>query len=268
MATNNIVNYGFKSVPRNIIYTDNTTGIIHVTPSASKFVLATGLTEIKKQAASQLGVKVTATTVIDAEEPLMTLSYGTLNAFTAGLLFGRSFAVQTLASYLAKNNVLLSGNSIAGATSAGQEGYGLAADPAGAIASQFNNNLDVPLTYVTPYSTFDPVGTTNSFAVGANGALKFSNNLIGYPVSWLIPVPTASRLALTGNTFFDFNVKVFFLDLQNRVSLFEATSVKPVLGKNFDPSAESVDIELRVNYDGSTCAPYSFQYIGTDQAFC
>lgn len=264
----NIVNYGFKSVPRNIIFTDNATGIIYVTPTASKFVLATGLTEIKKQAASQLGVKVTATTVIDAEEPLITLSYGSATAFITQMVMGRKFALQSVASYLAKNNVLLTSNSISGSTTSGQEAYGLGADIAGSLGAVFRLNQNVALTFVTPYSTFDPATTTDSFAVGANGALKFSNNLIGSPVSWQIPVPAASRLALTGDTNFDYNVKVFFLDLENRVSLFEASSVKPVLGKNFDPSAESIDVELRVNYSGAQCAPYSFQYIGSDTAFC
>jgi hypothetical protein len=264
----NIDDFGFKSVPRGLILTNNATGILDVVPNPSKFALNTGITELKKQAASQLGVKVTSTTVISAEEPIITLSFATATATVAGMLMGRKFALQSIASYVAKNNVLLTSNSRAGATTAGQEGYGITADVAGAKAAVFRANQNVALTYAT-FSGFSPSGTTDSFAVGTNGALLFSDNLVGSPISYQIPLAAASRLALTADTAFDYNVKVFFLDLANRVSLFEATSVKPVLGKTFDPSAESVDVELRVNYSGAFCAPYSFQYLtSNDVAFC
>lgn len=268
MATN-IDDFGFKSLPRGLIFTDNETGILNVVPSPSKFVLNTGITELKKQAASQLGVKVTSTTVIAAEEPIITLSFPTATAFVAGMLMGRKFALQSIASYVAKNNVLLTANSRAGATSAGYEGYGIAADVAGAKGAVFRANQNVALTYVPSYSTFSTSGTTDSFAVGPNGALLFSDNLVGSPVTYQIPLPVASRLALTGDTTFDYNVKVLFIHLKGNLSVFEATSVKPVLGKPFDPSAESVDVELRVNYNGSYCAPYSFHYLTqNDVAFC
>ena len=264
----NIDDFGFKAVPRGLILTDNATGIINVVPNPSKFALNTGITELKKQAASQLGVKVTSTTVIASEEPIITLSFATATALVAGMIMGRKFALQSIVSYVAKNNVLLSANSRAGATTSGYEGYGITADIAGAKGAVFRANQNVALTYVTPYSTFS-TSTTDSFAVGANGALLFSDNLVGNPISYQIPLSAASRLALTADTAFDYNVKVLFLDLANRVSLFEATSVKPVLGKTFDPSAESVDVELRVNYSGAFCAPYSFQYLTqNDVAFC
>jgi hypothetical protein len=265
----NIDDYGFKAVPRGLVITDNATGVIYVLPNPSKFALNTGITELKKMAASQLGVKVTSTTVIASEEPLITLSFATATAFIAGMLMGRKFALQSISSYLAKNNLLLAASTRAGVSNAGEEGYGSLADVAGAKAAVFRANQNVPLTYVANYAGFSTSGTTDSFAVGANHALKFSDNLIGSPVSYQIPLPTAQRLALTADTNFDYGVKVFFLDLANRVSLFEATSVKPVLGKTFDPSAESVDVELRVNYSGSTCAPYSFQYLtSNDVAVC
>jgi len=264
----NIDDFGFRPSPRGLIMTDNATGVIYVLPNPSKFALNTGITELKKQAASQLGVKVTSTTVISAEEPIVTLSFATATSFISGLIMGRKFALQSVASYVAKNNVLLTANSRAGATEAGLEGYGIVADVVGAKASVFRANQNVALTYIA-YSGFNTSGTTDSFGVGANGALIFSDNLVGNPISYQIPLAEASRLALTADTNYDFNVKVFFLDLSNRVSLFEATSVKPVLGKTFDPTAESVDVELRVNYSGAFCAPYSFQYLTTnDVAFC
>lgn len=265
----NIDDYGFKPNPRGLVITDNATGVIYVLPNPSKFALNTGITELKKQAASQLGVKVTSTTVIASEEPIITLSFATATSFISAMIMGRKFALQSVASYLSKNNLLLSSNSLTGVSNAGELGYGSLADVAGAKAAVFRANQNVALTYVTPFSTFDPVATTDSFSVGANHALKFSDNLVGSPISYQIPLPAASRLALTADTNFDYGVKVFFLDLANRVSMFEATSVKPVLGKTFDPSAESVDVELRVNYNGSTCAPYSFQYLTTnDVAVC
>ena len=265
----NIDDYGFKPNPRALVITDNATGVIYVLPQPSKFALNTGITELKKQASSQLGVKVTSTTVISAEEPIITLSFATATAFISGMLMGRKFALQSVASFLAKNNLLLTSNTLNPVTSAGELGFGSLADVAGAKAAVFRNNQNVSLTYVPTFSTFDPAATTDSFAVGANHALKFSNNLVGSPVTYQIPLPAAQRLALTADTNFDYGVKVFFLDLANRVSYFEATSVKPVLGKTFDPSAESVDVELRVNYNGSFCAPYSFQYLTeNDVAVC
>ncbi len=265
----NIDNYGFKPNPRALIMTDNATGVIYVLPNPSKFALNTGITELKKQASSQLGVKVTSTTVIASEEPIITLSFATATSFISGMLMGRKFALQSVASFLAKNNILLTSNTLNPVANAGELGYGSLADVAGAKAAVFRNNQNVALTYVNNYSTFSPSGTTDSFAIGANGAVKFSDNLIGSPVSYQVPLPAAQRLALTADTNFDYGVKVFFLDLDSRVSYFEATSVKPVLGKTFDPSAESVDVELRVNYNGSTCAPYSFQYLtSNDIAVC
>ena len=256
----NIDEYGFKAVPRGLIVTDNATGVIYVLPNPSKFALATGITELKKMAASQLGVKVTSTTVIASEEPLINLSFSTATAFITGMIMGRKFAMQSIASFLAKNNLLLTSNTRNGVVNVGEEGYGSLADVAGAKGAVFRDNQNIPLTYVQNFAGFN-FAIADSFAVGANHALKFSNNLVDNPVSYQIPLPAAQRLALTADTNFDYGVKIFFLDLANRVSMFEATSVKPVLGKNFDPSAESIDVELRVNYSGASCAPYSFQYL-------
>ncbi|MCC5622702.1 DUF2945 domain-containing protein [Nostoc sp. CHAB 5715] len=91
-------------------------------------------------------------------------------------------------------------------------------DVSEAIASYLDeNNLSVPLVQGT-FATLDLDTATLSFAVGANGALKFTDDLIGKFVSYEIPYTIATGgVALTESLFNRF--KPTFVVIQNDLKI-------------------------------------------------
>jgi hypothetical protein len=264
-----IDDFGFKSVPQACVFTEAGDTIVHVVPPPSSFQLNTGITETVKEGASRTGVKVNVKRYASEEKPTITLQFPTLTKFISQLVFGRLFEVaDVLSTYVGNNIVVPSTGLIKPAPDATKYGFGLAADISGAIASTIKDNNVIQLTQSTPYASFDPfTAAAGSFAQGPNGAIKVSADVIDYPVSFSVPLLFNGVSNLGERNVPSYGLRVAFLDLDNRISLFTCRSVQPVLGKNFDPTADNTQVELAVNYDGTTCSPYEFTYLGV-ASFC
>jgi len=76
----------------------------------------------------------------------------------------------------------------------GQQGFAAVADDANVVGSVYDKGTFKALTR-QPFATFVPA-TANSYAVGLNSALKFSDDLVGKRTLILIPYPTTDTVAL------------------------------------------------------------------------
>lgn len=120
-------------------------------------------------------------------------------------------ALETTSSverYLSRSNFLIEANEYP-AKAAGELGYAVAAD-AVSQASYLNGELSAALTQVN-FATLDPAVDTLSFAVGANGALKFTNDLIGKSVGYRIPATYTNVTTLGENAFKKFSVDILMI---------------------------------------------------------
>jgi hypothetical protein len=148
------------------------------------------------------------------------------------------------------------------AATTGTEGFGIAANVAGAKASVRINDFYEPLTLAPDFDTFDVATSTNSFAVGLNGALKISNDVVGNPVSYEIPATIADVRELGEDAYDQLKLTIVMItDDGNLVQLqFPETSMA-LDGKSVNFSESGIEVTFRSLYDGSTCTPYTIKHL-------
>jgi hypothetical protein len=160
---------------------------------------------------------------------------------------------------VARNGVKVTGNIPASAS--GFEGFGIVADVTGAEASYLApNQQSVPLTQVDFADSMSAL--TLSFSVGANGAMKFSPDLLGKYVSYQIPVVVEDTLNLTEKSFSRFEMKLVFIQRDLKIFLLEFPEVISPGDGEITFNDDTLDIEFRTIYDGSNCLPFRGKYLG------
>lgn len=201
-------------------------------------------------------------------DPRIQLTFPKKTPETLGMKFGyRMEETAGMSAVLCRNGVLIDRNSYAAATT-GKEGFGIVADVAGAVASYLNeNNLSVPLTQGT-FATFDSAAATLSFAVGLNGALKFSDDLIGKYVSYEIPYTIATGGVSMTESFFN-RFKPTLVVIQNDLKIVSFEYPEAIVDQsdgeiNFNES--QLQVTLRVTYNGTGCLPVKVKYLGQARA--
>lgn len=162
----------------------------------------------------------------------------------------------------------LTSNAIAAATS-GSEGYGIAADAVSQASyiDPADPTAVHELTQVT-YATFDPAVTDDSFAVGANGAIKVSDNVVALAPMAQFRMPNILNVRQFGESTFDtFKVeaKIIMVDLSLFKLTFPSLQVKPD-SRSFDPTSGKIELTMAALNDGSTCNYNpTVQYLGKGQ---
>ena len=149
-------------------------------------------------------------------------------------------------------------NSIAAVTS-GKEGFGIAEDATAVAAYQSSADItkSVQMTQQT-WATFDPSVTDDSFAIGANRAIKVSDNIVAAGAVVTVSISqTLSTAREIGETAFDtFELRANIITVGGQKIYLRESSVKVLPStRNFDSTAESITITFNVLQDGSNCTP-------------
>lgn len=148
------------------------------------------------------------------------------------------------------------------AVTSGQFGYNIAED-ATAQMSKTVANLSVPLTKVA-YSSFD-AGTDDTYAIGANGELRFATNLVTARarVAGFIEYTVVSGLEYTSTPTSTFQVYATVVTTDNEVCVLNIPRVKPDYdGAAYNPTAESVDLPFFLVDVAGRNVPYDLIYTG------
>jgi hypothetical protein len=263
MARIQVSDWGFKAAPVSFLLTRLGTPNVPLNfETPSKVVLDPKITQIVFKTSNSSGVMVPARRTISEEAPIVSCSFPTVTPEITGLLTGkRIVSGGSRTTMYVLNNVLPSTNTIA-AVSAGQAGFNTVADNLGAIAAVIRNGVSIPLTLVTPFSTFNHASTTDSFAVGASGAVKLSNNLVASGEAICVAIPeivSVNNLYSSGTSTDKYSMQVDFLDLNSRMTRMTFDSVSPALDKPVDPSQTPVQIDFNVDFL-SGCSAYSLDW--------
>lgn len=121
-----------------------------------------------------------------AEDPQFTFTFPAVTPELLAMRYGRALQTETsVERYITNSNMVITGSGSYPASAIGKLGYAVAAD-AESEASYLDGEISVALTQ-SDFATFNAATETFAFAVGANGALKFSNDLIGKVVGYRIP---------------------------------------------------------------------------------
>lgn len=214
-------------------------------------------------ASSPLGEDVLVDIFVTQQNPTIGLTLPKKTPETLGMKMGYRFEQATeMDVKIAKNGILVKRNTYEAATT-GFEGFGVTAD-ANAFASYLDeNDISIPLTKAT-FANFDAAASTLSFAVGENGALKFSNDLIDKYVTYSIDaVYTNQGLELTENLFDRLGLQLIFI--QNDLSLVQIEIPEVII----DPSDADISFEestlpitLRPVFSGEGCTTFKMKYLG------
>jgi len=247
-----------KPLPTNLLLYHNS--ILRVVETPKSIELDTGLKELVRTASSQTGVMVETFRQVTEEMPKIKMSFPGLSQEIIEILLGRIFAdADGVATFYGRNRVLV--DSVTGAE-AGVDGYGLAADNPNAIASAFGPDGHTIALTRQPYATFNPA-TDDSFAQGANGAMKFSDNLTGYQKSWRVPQTLDGVRKLSSTDVGQVGIVLTFIDSSNYVMRLQANAGQFVLdGSQVAFGSDQVNTTYAVAYDGSQCLPYDMVWTG------
>lgn len=208
---------------------------------------------------NNLGKQARAQTYSMGSLPVMTLAYGVLNPEVIAFRLGRQLAVLSTTYEISWPYQLRVTEDTYAAKEAGQLGRAIAAD-ATAYGSVIRNGVSAELTQEAFADHETWKGTTDdAFAVGLNGALAFSTNLVtnGDIVTLLLtetlPDTTgAARISAVPAGAYEF--KCTMVDTEGKVSILTVHNCEPnPANAAIDFSAESIDVVMNVNAAAGTC---------------
>ena len=202
-----------------------------------------------------LGESITDDIIPQGSDPVATLTYSGYNFEMMAFAMGKQIESGTFDLTMPLQMQVKEATYPAKTT--GQVGHGIVAD-AVTYASKTDTTgakKSVPLTQ-QPFATFSPT-TANSFAVGANGALKFSDNLVADQTFVTLSV---SR-AVTGNKMGDFlnphEISGLVVGTDKRVMMLYIPEViiDPSQGQ-FDAGSEQLQIPMQIIQPIDWCDPF------------
>jgi hypothetical protein len=248
-------------------------GVVYSWPQPETFVLSTNVEQRVQTGRDTQGKMVRLNSYVAGEMPQLSIQYQYLQPEMVAFQIGKQLATGTFDTFIPRSLAVLKAEYSAAAVGFLYNGV-LAADAelagvlAGATASVTRDGVSTALDR-QPYATFDPA-EADSFAVGDDGALKFSTNLVTAQelVTMLIPASVAgARLSEV----FVGPLRVFatLVDTRNRVTLFEAFNASADLeGRSIDFNSGSVEVSLLLNNLPGTCGSWSIIDLSGTQVAC
>ena len=227
-----------------------------------------GIEQTLNEERSELGEIVINSTTIDAQRPIVSVTMPGMTPTLLALRLGRKLETSTEPWAVEKRKRLTATNNTFVGAASGQEGFGMVADQTTSYGWVLSG-LGIPtaLTRQT-HASFDPAITADSFSQGANGAYKFSENLIGNDIYYSFPLPGQSVLQI-GETPLSL-LQVNFTIIMEDLTLFRieipSCSIDLAGSGTIPLGAGEVPLQIRPTYDGSTCTPILYKWIGQGRA--
>jgi hypothetical protein len=221
-------------------------------PSPETFSISSNIEEKIQMTRNEFGEKVRGGTFKMGEMPELSISYGYVQPEMIAFRLGQRLAEGTVDTEIPRQ--VIAADSIP-ADATGGLYFGIAADPATAIASIIVDSISVPLTR-QPFATFAPA-TPLSYAVGANGALLFSTDLVAAKesVTLVLPITGATVASISDLLVGPLAIKAKLVDSTNGVTLISIPNATVNLsGANFSfGSDENSEIGFYVNSTPGAC---------------
>lgn len=226
-----IVNQSYKGIST-LAITRLNDGVVYNWPSPETFTVAQNIEEKQQMTRNELGEKVRASTYKMGETPELNISYGFIQPEMISFRLGNQLASGTFDTAIPRQ-IQATATDIPADVTGGI--YFLAAEDADATASVTRNSISTQITR-QPFATFD--GTiADSYAIGLNGALKFSDNLVAAQeiVTIVTPVSGLTAVNISDLLVGPIEVRAKLVTSRNTVDLFETRSATVNLsGANFD----------------------------------
>lgn len=230
-------------------------GVVLTWPVPNNFVLNTNIEQKIQMGRNAQGRAVRTGTYVTSETPEISINYSYIQPEMISFNTGNQMASGTFESYIPKSLEVTRG-SYAG-DSAGFILEGVVADDPRVAASITKGDLSVALTR-QPFASFDPA-TVESYALGVDGAMLFSDDLVSEKAVVSILVPhSVSGIRLSDVLVGPHELYATLIDTRNKVSIFEALNVTPnISGKSIDFGGEGLEISLYLNALPGSCTSWN-----------
>ena len=219
--------------------------LVYHLPTPMNMVVEPGKNERVIMGRNKIGRRVETTSFIDAENPVLNISYGIVQPELLQFRLGNYFTTTTKDLFIPVTFDLGQGGTFP-AVQAPSLGHSIIAG-ADAFASIKNpNGTSLPLTEGT------------DFTIGTGGLVTFSAALVAAKetVSMLIPY-TVTGLGIGSELIGRHEVVASIVDTEGYVWFFHAPNAKPsAAGGAIDFSAESFDLSLKL-YNSGGCQPFT-----------
>lgn len=238
-------------------------GKLIVVPSPSEVNFNQGIEMEEVMGVTPLGEQQLVDLYPKTRNPEIVMTFPKKTPAVLGMKMGYAMEeVSGMQVALRRNGVQVDRSSYPAATE-GKEGFGILADQEDSAASYLNeSNLSIPLTLGT-FATFDPDVDLLSFAVGADGALKFSNDLIGKFVSYEIPYILTQGVMMTEKLFNRFKPTIVVIQNDLKVMAWEyPEALIDQSNGDIDFNESTCEVTMRIIYNGIGCLPVKVKYLG------
>lgn len=234
---------------------DLKTGLVYNWKTPSNITINPNRQTRKTTRRNNLGETVTDDILVQSSDPVATLTYSGFNFEMMSFAMGKQ--VETGTYDVVQPFQVQAKTATYAAATTGQVGFGVVADAVtyGSKTDVTGAKKSVPLTQ-QPFATFTGA-TDDSFAVGANRALKFSDNLVEDGAFITLSI---SR-SITGNSMgeplnaHEFSGLVVGTDKRVMIIYIPEVIIDPSQGQ-FDPSSEQLQIPMQIIQPMDWCDPF------------
>jgi hypothetical protein len=219
--------------------------LVYHLPTPMNMVVEPGKNERVLMGRNKLGRRVEVASFIDAENPVLNISYGVVQPELLQFRLGNYFETTTKELYLPTFFDLANGGTFPAVT-------------APSLGHAVINGADAIASIKRPDGLSQPLTEGTDFTIGAGGQVTFSSALVAAKetVSMLIPY-TVTGLGIGSELIGRHEVVATIIDSEGYVWFFHAPNAKPsAAGGSIDFSAESFDLQLKL-YNSGGCQPFT-----------
>jgi hypothetical protein len=233
-------------------------GLLINAPIPSTFRIENGIEQVIQNTKNSQGENVRSNSYIRGRMPTMSIAYSHMSPELLAFRIGNYFETMTVADLGLPRTYDVEKNEYP-PVSTGKLGFTIAADEP-SVATVTVDHISTPLTQGT-YAGFTPA-TLMSFAIGASGAVKFSDDLVAAKARVSIETPyTITGLGIGSTVVGTHSVSAVLIGNDNEVVLFKAGNVTPNFdGSGFDAGADTLEIPWFVNNVAGSCQAWNLYF--------
>ena len=241
---------------------DKDTGISHSIQAAKDITFSPGITQEIVYATTELGIEQAVKIRTTREDPEIQITFPRKTLTAIGFATGRKWEKVALSDCLWVRTFVPQKLEYPAKTT-GFEGFGVALDPANVIGSVQIDPVSESITRVAYGTAGTPLVGTKSFAIGANGALKFTPDLLGNPVSLEVPYTLTNIYELGESYFKRLRLCATLLMDDNKLVQIQFLEASPVLdGNSLNFNDTGLQAKFKSILTGEACVGYQMRYLG------
>lgn len=249
VAINNRTYFGISALS----ITRTRDGVIYNFPTPDTFVVSPNVQQKVQNGRNAQGQATRLRSYKAGEFPELSISYAVMRPELISFQVGNELVGGSYLTAIPK--LLLVTQSTYPAAAVGFVGKGIVVN-AVTKASSVKGNLSVPLSQV-PYVSGTPLTGPLTFSVGVDGALIFSDDVIGQVVSMVIPCTLLAN-SWSDLILGDHSINAAMVDTENQVTFFNAPLMTPNLeGTQINPSAEGTELKFFLNTPPGACRAFN-----------